>query len=104
DPDPVTQAANTRHLSKYIFPRQYELSSPFYATARSRYDAVNLPDYSDRESEIKVHNISSNRLSIICSCKTPKRLRPVLPILDKLISMHGKCHYKALLDTACPSK
>lgn len=53
DPDPKEQARKARHLSKYIFPRQYGLSSPFVMTHRKR-EVFNLPDYTDRELEIKV--------------------------------------------------
>lgn len=37
-------------------------------------------------------------------CKTPKRLRETLALLDKMLWRHGKCAYKALRDKACPSK
>jgi hypothetical protein len=53
DPDPKELSRNARHLSKYIFPRQYGLSSSFVATHRK--EIFTLPDYSDRELEIKVH-------------------------------------------------
>lgn len=38
------------------------------------------------------------------SCKTPKRLKETLCILEKMIWRHGKCGYKPLRDKACPSK
>ena len=52
DPDPKVQAMNARHLSKYVFARQYGLSNPFVPPDR-RMNTF-LPDYSDRELEIKV--------------------------------------------------
>jgi len=36
--------------------------------------------------------------------KTPKRLKPVLPLLEKMIWRHAKCGYKPLRDKVCPSK
>lgn len=53
DPDPKKQEENARHLSKYIFPRQYGLANPF-SGSQSKKNAFQIPDYSDRESEIKV--------------------------------------------------
>jgi hypothetical protein len=38
------------------------------------------------------------------ACKTPKRLREILSLLEKMIWRHGKCGYKPLRDKACPSK
>jgi hypothetical protein len=37
-------------------------------------------------------------------CKTPKSLKNVLPMLDKLLWYHGKCTYKLLRNKVCPSK
>jgi hypothetical protein len=36
--------------------------------------------------------------------KTPKRVKPALDLLEKIIRKHGKCSYKALRDIACSSK
>lgn len=92
DPDAREQAANVRHLSKYIFPRQYNLSNPFRPS--SRKDAYKFADYSDRESEIKARG----------ACKTPKRLKNILPLIDRLLWRHGKTAYKPLMERVCPSK
>ncbi|KAF4571549.1 hypothetical protein EYR36_008889 [Pleurotus pulmonarius] len=53
DPDPRAQAKDARHLSKYIFPRQYGLSSSFMMK-RLQYERYTIPDYTDREQEIQV--------------------------------------------------
>ena len=50
DPDPRALANDARHLSKYIFPSQYGLSSAFM----HRKQTYQQPDFSDREQEIKV--------------------------------------------------
>ena len=60
EPDPRKQAQDTRHLAKYVFPRQHGLSSPF-RTMLSKRDALKFPDYSDREAEIKVRMFSFDR-------------------------------------------
>ncbi|CAL1716650.1 unnamed protein product [Somion occarium] len=93
EPDPRKQMENARHLAKYVFPTQYELPNPF-TVDRTCFQGHRLPNYFDREDQIKAKG----------SCKTPKRLKPVLPILEKLIWRHGKCGYKPLLNKICPSK
>ncbi|EGN91919.1 hypothetical protein SERLA73DRAFT_17315, partial [Serpula lacrymans var. lacrymans S7.3] len=94
DPDPRKQAADVRHLAKYVFPLQFGLSNVFSKMVNARYQPRRLPDFSDRENEIK-------RLG---KCKTPKRLREVMRLLDKVLWRHGKCGYSRLRDLACPSK
>ncbi|KAG1877989.1 hypothetical protein DFJ58DRAFT_648689 [Suillus subalutaceus] len=93
DPDPRDQARKARHLSKYIFPLQYGLSNVFTSQLQAK-EHYKQPDFADRENEIQ-------RLG---PCKTPKRLKDVLVLLDKMIWRHGKCRYKLLRDKVCPSK
>ncbi|KAG6896050.1 hypothetical protein C0992_010666 [Termitomyces sp. T32_za158] len=93
DPDPKEQLQHARHLSKYVFPRQYGLNNPFFV-ANLRKNAFNAPDYMDREAEIKS----------LGKCKTPKRLKEVLPVLESMIWRHRKCGYVPLRDKVCPSK
>ncbi|KAJ7455324.1 hypothetical protein B0H11DRAFT_252152 [Mycena galericulata] len=82
---------DARHLAKYVFARQYGLASPFRFQTPKR-EAFKLPNFDNREHEIKGN------------FKTPKRLREIIPFLEKLIWRHGKCAYKLLRDHACPSK
>ncbi|KAJ3714153.1 hypothetical protein C8R42DRAFT_591720, partial [Lentinula raphanica] len=93
NPDSHAQAEKSRRLSKYIFPRQYGLSSAFVYEV-SKYDPSHIPDFADRDNEIE-------RLG---HCKTPKRLKDILTLMDKLLWRHGKCKYRLLRDLACPSK
>ncbi|KAI0254937.1 hypothetical protein BJV78DRAFT_1120090, partial [Lactifluus subvellereus] len=79
-----------RHLSKYVFPREYGLATVFASSAK----AHKYSDFADREEEIKKAPAS----------KTPKRVKPALDLLEKIIRRHGECSYKALRDIACPSK
>jgi hypothetical protein len=53
DPDPHKQAEKARQLAKYVFPRQYKLSSPF-ALIPSKQEGFKFPDFLDRGDEIKV--------------------------------------------------
>ncbi|TFL07881.1 hypothetical protein BDV98DRAFT_491852, partial [Pterulicium gracile] len=92
DLNPRQEEADARLLSKYVFPRQYDptgnkLSSPFTSDVKDKR-------YDDRDAEIR---------DLGCT-KMPKRLREALPLLRRVVRKHGKCHYKALLNRACPSK
>ncbi|KAJ7364176.1 hypothetical protein DFH08DRAFT_680835 [Mycena albidolilacea] len=95
DPDPREQMAHARHLAKYVFARQYGLASAFKFQT-SKYEAFKIPSFDDREQDIKVRFFGP--------CKTPKRLKEVIPLLEKLLWRHGKCGYKPLRDHVCPSK
>ena len=53
DPDPRKQAENVRCLAKYVFPRQYGLSSPFAPGPGPKQDGFKFPDYTDRSHEIE---------------------------------------------------
>ncbi|KAJ3893208.1 hypothetical protein GG344DRAFT_43738 [Lentinula edodes] len=93
DPDVHAQAEKSRRFSKYVFPRQYGLANASMFEV-SKYEPSYVPDFADRDSEIE-------RLG---PCKTPKRVKAVLPLLEKLIWRHGKCKYRLLRDRSCPSK
>lgn len=90
DPDMREQLVHARRLSKYVFPRQYKLPSVFTHNPIRPH----LANWGDREANVQ-------RLG---ACKTPKRLKGVLGLLEKMIWHHKKCGYKALRDIACPSK
>ncbi|KAJ3546316.1 hypothetical protein NMY22_g2104 [Coprinellus aureogranulatus] len=89
--DHLQQGRNARRLAKHIFPGQYGLQTPFkYLDFRRSY----VYPVFDRDMDIK----------ILGRKPTPKRLKGVLPIMDKLIWRHTKCDYKALQNIACPTK
>ncbi|ETW83156.1 hypothetical protein HETIRDRAFT_450817 [Heterobasidion irregulare TC 32-1] len=93
-PNQRKQMQDARHLSKYVFPRMYALPNAFTLPASSNYKTYVVPNFEDREAEIKLQG----------KCKTPKRLASVIGYLEKLIYRHGKCRYKSLRDHTCPSK
>ncbi|ESK87254.1 telomerase reverse transcriptase [Moniliophthora roreri MCA 2997] len=99
DPNPQIQQSNARRLAKYIFPRQYGLPNAFHFFKFSEREAYQVPDFVNRDQDIE--KLASDRNHRI---RTPKRLRQVLPMLDKLAWRHRKCKYKLLLDGSCPSK
>jgi hypothetical protein len=98
---------DARHLSRYVFPREYSLATVFFAAKAQKYS-----DFADREDEIKVSvkDASPHLLALKYSpkkarpSKTPKRAKPALDLLEKLIGRHGRCSYGALRDIGCPSK
>ncbi|KAL8280819.1 hypothetical protein RQP46_006823 [Phenoliferia psychrophenolica] len=90
-PPPPPSDLQKRHLLKYIFPRQFTLDNPF-TTPKPNWKGI--ADYTDREDEIA-------KLGPI---KTPKRLKPALDLVEKLIKLQAKCNYRKLLDRFCPRK
>ncbi|KAG8948061.1 hypothetical protein FRC04_010103 [Tulasnella sp. 424] len=71
--------AAARHLSKYIFPRQYDLKNVF-TCPKDKKSLNPFPVFDDREDDIlfKGH------------CKTPKRLKPIISLLERLVKLHGR--------------
>jgi len=85
---------DARHLSKYVFPREYGLATVFASAAK----AYKYPDFADREDEIKVRvEYALHHLQLLrhgtkkTSSKTPKRVKSALDLLDKIIGRHGTC-------------
>lgn len=94
DADSIFTARRTRHLAKYVFPRQFGLHNVF--TGARDFDTTTQPfrDYTVREAEIKT----------LGAKRTPKAVRSALPILAKILVRHDRLNYRALLDRCCPSR
>ncbi|GAA6017246.1 hypothetical protein JCM11491_001868 [Sporobolomyces phaffii] len=83
-----------RHLSKYVFPKQFRLNNVFKGDKVNPWIRVR-PDHENREVEI-------GKLGKV---KTPARLkRQVVPLLNRMIVLHHRCNYRKLLGIKCPSK
>ncbi|KAL5526463.1 EST2 [Sanghuangporus sanghuang] len=94
-PDDRNGASEARHLAKYIFPFQYGLENVFsFHAHRLRNEIFSRFKLMNRENEIDRKG----------ACKTPARLKGVLPVLSQLYNRHTKCGYKSLLNRICPSK
>lgn len=78
EPDPRALAKDARHLSKYIFPSQYGLSSVFM----HRQQTYQQPDYSDREQEIKVRVSHTCQHEFDVWCRSLATVKP-LSALEK---------------------
>ncbi|EJD06835.1 uncharacterized protein FOMMEDRAFT_117836, partial [Fomitiporia mediterranea MF3/22] len=80
-------ALEARHFSKYVFPLRYRLDNVFSVRPeRQQEDQFARFRFANRETEIEIKG----------SCKTPDRLKSVLPLLSQLYHRHTKCGYKAL--------
>ncbi|CBQ68186.1 conserved hypothetical protein [Sporisorium reilianum SRZ2] len=84
----------TRHLAKYVFPRQFGLHNVFTGARDLNTTTQPFRDYTVREVEIKA----------LGARRTPKALRAVLPVLAKILARHDRLNYRALLDRCCPSR
>ena len=98
---------DARHFSKYLFPREHGLATAFASGRAHKY-----PDFADREDEIKVRaecvplcwHLFRYHIKTARKSKTPKRVKSMLDLLERIIYRHGYCSYIALRDVTCPSK
>ncbi|KZT42240.1 hypothetical protein SISSUDRAFT_980618 [Sistotremastrum suecicum HHB10207 ss-3] len=92
---PVPRNADevSRHLLKFIFPKEFGLKCVFTEPRRPKSDPLCMDD-DTKEKEIK-------RVGPI---KTPKRLKGLLPLVHQLLRRHKKCKYKVLLSLTCRRK
>ncbi|KZS92575.1 hypothetical protein SISNIDRAFT_412530 [Sistotremastrum niveocremeum HHB9708] len=110
---PVPRNADevSRHLLKFIFPKEFGLKCVFTEPRRPKSDPLCMDD-DTKEKEIKVLlSRSFKTLSSFLRCdqrvgpiKTPKRLKGLLPLVHQLLRRHKKCKYKVLLSLTCRRK
>lgn len=122
-PEPESADANkgsseaaARHLAKYVFPRQFGLHNVF-TNPKPRVSVDVLPDYVDREFEIKVRlafpadqpvsSFPSTHVEVLQrlgTTKTPPRLKAAIPLLQKMKVLSSRCNMRKILDKRCPSR
>lgn len=86
--------AQVRHLSKYIWPKQYGLDNAL-TMAQGSGTEYGTRNYDDRELQIKT----------IGPCKTPQRLRgKPLELAATLLDRHRQCNYVRLLNRHVASR
>ncbi|KAF8752305.1 Telomerase reverse transcriptase [Rhizoctonia solani] len=83
-----------RHVAKYMFPLQFGLHNVFTCTLHYWENGGRFRDYGDREAEIKDRG----------SCKTPKRLKHILPLIQSLIRRHRRFNYQRVCLAICRSR
>ncbi|KJX95147.1 telomerase reverse transcriptase like protein [Zymoseptoria brevis] len=100
----------TKHVMKYVFPRQFGLHNVFTSELDSKETAQACKDYTLREKEILhqkwVHSQRSKAKGIDASLKTqrlPPRLRgKTFELVRRMRKRHSRCAFSALLDHYCP--
>ena len=94
--------AQTVHLMKYIFPRQFKLHNAFTSKVDSTETTYAFRDYTLREQEIrKVEELRGTSKRV----RVPKRLRGAGKLLiAKLQRLHSRCSYTQLLKHYCHSQ
>ena len=89
--------AHTKHILKYIFPRQFGLHNPFTYSTDRRETTHAFKDYTDREAEIATAPKDRD-------LKVYKRLGPkLLPLIVKMQKLHKQCSFHALINHYCSS-
>ncbi|KAJ1301223.1 hypothetical protein OPQ81_003632 [Rhizoctonia solani] len=83
-----------RHVAKYMFPLQYGLHNVFTCALHYWENGGRFRDYRDREAEIRERG----------SCKTPKRLKSVLALIQGLIRRHRRFNYQRVCQAICRSR
>lgn len=110
--------AQTVHVMKYIFPRQFGLLNVFTLDSENRNSADEWKGYVFRESEITLleEKIRRQRLQPqiesadadccgVRSIKVPKRLRGnTTELVRKLRNRNAQCPYAELLRYYCPTE
>ncbi|CAG7919919.1 unnamed protein product [Penicillium olsonii] len=108
--------AQTVHVMKYIFPRQFGLENVFIPGPDGRKSTAHLKSQDSRETEIsqlgqkrrlrqpRSENECANADGGVESLKVPKRLRGVVEIIRKLRNRNAQCSYSEMLRYYCPTE
>ncbi|EED18804.1 telomerase reverse transcriptase, putative [Talaromyces stipitatus ATCC 10500] len=95
--------ADTVHVMKYIFPRQFGLHNVFTSVVDSRETVQPFKDYTLREEEIARLKVAQGSRYALVRPKIPKRLRGgPLQLVQKLQKRNQTCAYTELLRHYCP--
>jgi hypothetical protein len=90
--------AHAKHISKYIFPRQFGLHNVFTHATDRRETRHAFRDYTDREGEIQSSRKSRDK-------KAYGRLEArIVPLIQKMQRSHRDCSYHALLHHYCSAE
>ena len=100
----------TRHVLKYIFPRQFGLHNVFTSDVDPKDTAQPFKDYTLRDAEIagsmhvwKQKRSTNGHEHSVEHPPLPKRLRNRgLQLVSRLRRRHARCSYAAMLDHYCP--
>lgn len=102
----IENAAETIHVMKYIFPRQFGLHNVFTSLADLRDTSQPFMDYTSREQEIarsRARRKYRPGKPPLPEDKIPRRLRGLpFDMVKRLRKRQTRCSYKELLDNYCP--
>jgi telomerase reverse transcriptase len=98
--------AETVHVMKYIFPRQFGLHNAFTSAVDVQDTAQLFKDYTLRESEIAKQQTKRKYRPgqpSLPADKVPRRLRgSCFKLVERIRKRHNRCSFRALLDHYCP--
>jgi telomerase reverse transcriptase len=102
----LTDTAETIHVMKYIFPRQFDLHNAFTSSTDMRNTSHQLMDYTVREQEIahvRTKRKYRPRKPALLGDRVPRRLRgKCFHLVERLRRRESRCSYRMLLDYHCP--
>jgi telomerase reverse transcriptase len=99
-------SAETMHVMKYLFPRQFGLHNAFTSATDLQDTSQAFKDYITREQEIKRDRLKRQdrpgQPSLLAD-KIPRRLRgSCFRLVERVRKRHNRCSFRALLDHYCP--
>jgi len=98
--------AETVHVMKYIFPRQFGLHNAFTSAVDLQDTSQPFKDYTLRESEIAKQQMKRRfrpGQPSLPADKVPRRLRgSCFRLVERIRKRHSRCSFRALLDHYCP--
>ena len=98
--------AETVHIMKYIFPRQFGLHNAFTSAVDMQDTSQPFKDYTLRESEITRQRMKRRYRPgqpSLPADKIPRRLRgSAFRLVERIRKRHSRCSFRALLDHYCP--
>ncbi|KAF7718306.1 Uncharacterized protein PECH_001106 [Penicillium ucsense] len=105
----IASEAETCHVMKYMFPRQFGLQNVFDSGAdsictTSREQEISLYEQQQRRRTSFKEGVT-NEVTESTNTKLPRRLRgKPLELVRRLRARHSACQYRKLLDHYCPDQ
>ncbi|KAF2766008.1 hypothetical protein EJ03DRAFT_391235, partial [Teratosphaeria nubilosa] len=109
----TSNASETVHITKYVFPKQFDLHNVFTSQVDPKDTAQPFMDYSNREYEfnrLERRYQAKHGGELVSSFRSkpshlPRRLRGhIFELLRRLRHRHHRCPYHALLQHHCPPR
>lgn len=102
----LDDSAETIHVTKYMFPRQFGLHNAFTSSVDPQDTSQPFKDYTLREKEIERERMRRKYRPgqpSLPADKVPRRLRgPCFQLVQRVRKRHSMCSFRALLNHYCP--